>query len=190
MDRSHAVHAAAREVGRWRRWRGWVTAALLAACVDGPTSPGLFGELRIRPSYPDGDAPTMLGLSVDSARVHVVRASEPSTALIDTMVRYDSDTASMGWVLTLRSEEEPLLVDVAIWDEANRVYSGEREVVVRESAIAESGAEPVLVAYVGPPIAKTVTVSPQSVTLDALNATAPYSAEARDRHDVVIATAF
>ena len=173
-----------------RRWRGWLMAVLVAACVDGPTSPGQFGELRIRPSYSDGDAPTALGLSVDSAKVRVVRPGEPATALVDTMVRYASDTASLGWILTLRAEEEPLLVDVAIWDDDNRVYSGEREVLVRESDVTESGAEPVLVAYVGPAIVKSVTVSPASVTLEALHATAPLTAEARDRHDQVVATVF
>ena len=96
MARSRRGRRSARDLTRWRRWRGWLTAVVLAACVDGPTSPGLFGELRIRPSYAEGDAPALLGLDVDSAHVRVARTSEPAIAIIDTMVGYESDTGSMG----------------------------------------------------------------------------------------------
>jgi uncharacterized protein YjdB len=162
---------------------------LLAACVDGPTSPGRFGELRIRPVYPQGDAPAVLSLTVDSAKVRATRIDEPGTTLVDTTVRYDSDTLSLGWVLDLQDEQERLRVNVEIYDGGALVYSGAADVLVREEDISTSGAEAVLVAYVGPPVVATVSVTPGSATLEALGASATFAAEARDRNGVVVPVA-
>ena len=67
------------------RARPWfaaaLTAALAIACVEGPTEPGRFGELRIRPSYAAADGPTELGFALDSARVRIARASNLAAPL-------------------------------------------------------------------------------------------------------------
>ncbi len=167
----------------------WATAAaIVVACVDGPTDPGRFGELRIRPSYQTGDAPTALGVGVDSARVRIAR-SDTDEPLVDAMVAYGSDTVSLGWLLELLDTQETMRVDVTIWDDGAQLYSGQRDVQVRDGVIGDAAAD-LPVAYVGPAIVATVTVSPQTVMLEALGATSTLAAEARDRHGVVVTTPF
>jgi uncharacterized protein YjdB len=170
--------------------RGCLLAATLsAACVDGPTSPGSFGEMRIRPSYPAADAPSALGLAVDSARVRVVRPSDASGPLIDAMVSYTSDTASLGWLLELIADEESMQVDIEIWDDGARVYAGDDVTLVRDAGVATALVAPVMMAYVGPAIADTVILTPDSLEFDALNDTEGLSGEVRDRHGMLVAMA-
>jgi trimeric autotransporter adhesin len=171
--------------------RGCVLAAtLLVACVDGPTSPGRFGELRIRPTYEAGDAPSTIGLAVDSARVRVARPGDAATPLVDTTVAYTSDTASLGWFLELLADEETVRVDVEIWSGGAPAWSGDHMALVRDGAIARAMVAPVTVAYVGPVIVATAAVSPDTVTLEAFGDTAMLTGEARDRHAAVVEAAF
>src|SRR5258705_1999 len=166
-----------------RVWRWLFAAALSASCVDGPTDPGRFGELRFRPTYAVDDNPAALGVAIDSARVHVVRPADSGASLVDSMVAYRSDTVSLGWILGLRAREETLHVDVAIWDTSERLYSGSGTVIVRDGDVGGAATE-LRVAYVGPPIIATVVASPDVATIDALGATTTLTAVARDRHGV------
>lgn len=133
-----------------------------------------------------------MGLEVDSTSIRIVRASESDTPLVDAVVAYDSDTTSLGWIVTLRAEEEELRVELTVWDNDARAYAGDRTLVVRErdAITAEATVESVPVSYIGPPIVATVTVTPELVTLEALGATAALSAVARDRHGAVVTPAF
>ncbi len=170
-----------------RRTACWTiaVAAVLAACVDGPTTPGRYGELRIRPRYAVGDEPGLLGIQFDSAAVRVVRRGTSDAPLLDTRVAYGSDTASLAWIVDLEAAAESLLVDVTLWGGGTRYYDGGDTVEVRD-ALLDVAAAPVPVGYVGPAIVASVAVSPDVDTLRALGASTPLAAVARDRHDVIV----
>ena len=168
-----------------RIWRGVAAAAALVACVDGPTTPGRFGELRIRPTYDAGDEPGAIGVNVDSAVVRVTRRGEPDAPLLDARVAYPSDTTSLAWILDLRETAESLAVAVTLWGGGTRFYDGGDTVEVRDAEL-DVAAAPVDVGYVGPAIVAAVTVSPGLDTLESFGATVGLIAEARDRHGAAV----
>lgn len=164
-------------------------AACAAACIDGPTTPGVFGELQVRPIYAAADRPAILGVAVESAVVVVTRPAAALTPVIDSTLAYGADTTSFGWILDLLADAESLDVTVSLRGSGALLYEGGMRVEVRDGALAAPALAAVRMAYVGPPIIASVTVSPAVDTLTALGATVTLTAQARDRDGTLISGA-
>jgi len=168
-------------------WRATLVVAL-SACVEGPGGPGRFGEVSVEPAYRAGYEPGAIGISLDTASVVVGRRGT-GERLLDSKVPYAG--GAISYVLDLQADEESLDVAVELWSGGTRRYRGDTVVVVESGAVGSGQSHDMAVAYVGPPIVSSVTVTPATATLTALGATRQFAAEARDPdHNVVPGATF
>ncbi|TMC67764.1 MAG: Ig domain-containing protein, partial [Chloroflexi bacterium] len=164
-------------------WRLVVCLVGLVACVEPPSGPGEFGEVRVRPSYAAGEEPATIGVTIDSAAVVVARSST-GERLVDTTTAYTG--RALAWVVDLHADPESVSISVELRGDAHRLYAGDTTLMVNSESLAAGDTALLSVAYVGPPRVATVVVTPAAASLTALGATQQFTAEARDQHGAVV----
>ena len=96
-------------------WRLVVCLVGLVACVEPPSGPGEFGEVRVRPSYAAGEEPATIGVTIDSAAVVVARSST-GERLVDTTTAYTG--RALAWVVDLHADPESVSISVELRGDA------------------------------------------------------------------------
>ncbi|MFN8583156.1 MAG: Ig-like domain-containing protein [Gemmatimonadaceae bacterium] len=165
-----------------RPWRniarlGVAIAGVALACTEGPTGVPRFGQLRVVPTFADGEDPAQLQVTVDSIAVVVSRTREASAVVVDTIMPYAAGNP-LSWLVEMLAGEDSLAVELTLSGGSAALYAGAQRVLVPE-ATGESGtAYAIDVHYVGPPITVSVVVTPATAVVRSLSDRLTLHAEA------------